>query len=536
MGHFVLSLLSFASALCLFPHGAAGRAYTYYNYESIVKQLHELEANYPDIIQVSTAQDDYNLPSPGNCGSSPCKQWIVRVTNEETLPAPERPEVFFSGELHGNERIGPTTIMEMLELLATSYYGGVNGNPWLNHLVDTRIMYFMPATNALGYYNNRRGERGVDPNRDFPIDNLNGNCMRTVAARALNELWREHLFQLAITFHGGMRAIAYEWGTLSNHYSRISPDDAAQVQIGTGLSDFAGKFREGHYYPHNRLNDIVYPVRGGMEDWAYAGSWAKNARPCTPNTFGGYPASKTTYSKGQLRAFNILVETSNRKTPRVPDLGSDEELLLPNGKGNGHIPQNVRLALLTADVVQPYMVWINGHRGCAKGSLLAPNLLRGSSCGKTPPLEPLTVGKGSVLTLSWDIGGGFHVDSTRLVIAKWPENVPFDAAEEQGHQAFPGFGLSERELQDKLEIVNMSEPQQGTTRWVNVRSDKFADRAKYPFFPSWSDCIAAPEVPGRYVVFAVTEMDRAWGKSAPKSSPHLGPQSHIVNARTNPSW
>ena len=34
--------------------------------------------------------------------------------------------------------------------------------------------------------------------------------MRSVAARALNELWRRHVFQLAVTFHGGMLAVAYE--------------------------------------------------------------------------------------------------------------------------------------------------------------------------------------------------------------------------------------------------------------------------------------------------------------------------------------
>ena len=52
-------------------------------------------------------------------------------------------------------------------------------------------------------------------------------CMQTTAARAVNELWREHLFQLAITFHGGMRAISYEWGSTNHRGSsrNVSPDD-----------------------------------------------------------------------------------------------------------------------------------------------------------------------------------------------------------------------------------------------------------------------------------------------------------------------
>ena len=34
-----------------------------------------------------------------------------------------------------------------------------------------------------------------------------------VDERAVNEVWREHAFQLAVTFHGGMVGMAYEWGS-----------------------------------------------------------------------------------------------------------------------------------------------------------------------------------------------------------------------------------------------------------------------------------------------------------------------------------
>ena len=56
----------------------------------------------------------------------------------------------------------------------------------------------------------------MDPNRDFPYNQQPTQCMRTVTARVLNEVFRAHLVQTAITFHGGMQAIAYEWGA-ANH-------------------------------------------------------------------------------------------------------------------------------------------------------------------------------------------------------------------------------------------------------------------------------------------------------------------------------
>ncbi|CAN0471313.1 unnamed protein product, partial [Ectocarpus sp. 8 AP-2014] len=40
---------------------------------------------------------------------------------------------------------------------------------------------------------------------------LNVFCFLSV--RSMNEVWREHAFQLAVTFHGGMVGMAYEWGS-----------------------------------------------------------------------------------------------------------------------------------------------------------------------------------------------------------------------------------------------------------------------------------------------------------------------------------
>ena len=40
----------------------------------------------PTISKVDTAQNRYGLPSPGSCGAKPCEQWILRVTDEATLP------------------------------------------------------------------------------------------------------------------------------------------------------------------------------------------------------------------------------------------------------------------------------------------------------------------------------------------------------------------------------------------------------------------------------------------------------------------
>ena len=100
---------------------AGKHRFRYFTYERMQEHLEQLHKKYPQFTSLTTAQKAYGLPSPGECGRASCEQWILRVTDEATL-APkgardERPEVFFSGALHGDERIGPTTTLEAVRLM-----------------------------------------------------------------------------------------------------------------------------------------------------------------------------------------------------------------------------------------------------------------------------------------------------------------------------------------------------------------------------------------------------------------------------------
>lgn len=502
------------------PPSAAGnqaRAFKYYSYSAIVREIKALEKAFPHLVQVFDAQSRYGLKSPGSCGPTPCRQYIVRITNERTLPDPERPEVFFSGELHGNEVVGPTTLVEMAKLLTRAYKRGTKDhNPWLRRLVDTRSIYFVPTANALGYYQNKREENYVDPNRDFPIDKPS-ECMKTIAARAINELWREHLFQVSLTFHGGMQAIAFEWGTKTYHHSAVSPDDLAQLELGSSMSAYAGAFNEGRY-PHNRLNDIVYPVRGGMEDWAYAGSWLKDGTsPCHPPSFGGYAAAKTQYNTAVLRAFNILIECSSPKKPSETTLGSTAQLLRPeNGRGNGHVPRNLRLALFMADIVQPYIQWVE--------------MIQRTN-GDSDDSNTTTA-----VTLSWEVGGAMFVDSTHLeYVYKLGEE--FDSPRTGRSLAFQG----QTRWSGGGRFTGGNNTANAKTRAgkdIDFSSqDNIDDRELWPYIGAFQATILLPRNATLLNVTAVATVDQAWRTQNTHSVPaNTVPQSHLVNARTLPSW
>jgi hypothetical protein len=202
--------------------------YRYLDYPSLVQRMRALADIYPTFVQLRTAQDRYDLPAVGTCSAdhrgvtkAACYVWILEIGSQEGT-ARDKPQLLLSGALHGNERIGPTTLVE----LATFLLGRYHTDPWVKRLLDTRTIVMVPAANAVGYHQNKREELGIDPNRDFAYDTSNQACMRTVAARALNEIWRSSLFAFAVTFHGGDNLLAFPWGDTSH-----CPGFPAQCQV-----------------------------------------------------------------------------------------------------------------------------------------------------------------------------------------------------------------------------------------------------------------------------------------------------------------
>jgi hypothetical protein len=426
------------------------RAYKYYTYGQMVKAMKDLEAKYPDFVLVENTQDKYGITSPGTCqddtgGSTPCKQWYMRISNEKTLNA-YTPEVWLSGALHGNERVGPNAVMELAIYMLDHY----NTNSWMKRLVDTRAVWIFPTTNAKGYNDNVREENGIDPNRDFAYDQTPDMCMRTWTARGVNEFWKDHLIQRSVTFHAGTVVIGYEWGS-TNHNTQPweSPDDMSQAAFGKYMSKYAGPF--GGTYPYGRQNDpsIIYPVNGGMEDWGYASSWENNytnPKPvieCNPTANGGWDPAKTRYNYASHRSANILVETSTNKQPAESSFGTDEDVLNVSGTGDGHIPRNIRLALVIVDGVQPYVEYL-----------------------KQPPAQ---AAQGEVVDFDWSVGGAFKTDETQVMWGTDPDPA--------------------NKSTDKSAVKT------GLTRW---------DAATY------NEKVTMPQTPGDYYFTVRARVDQNW--------------------------
>ncbi|EQC26892.1 hypothetical protein SDRG_15315 [Saprolegnia diclina VS20] len=531
----VLLLLAAAGA------AIAADVFAYRTYAEMVATMKTLNATSPGLVDLFVAQDRYNLPYPPELqceevnAPAPCKQYVLRITNESTLTA-DRPQVFFSGALHGDERVGPQATIELALLLASfadAYVTAPSNDAsvrstqeWIWRLVNTRAVYLMPMTNAFGYFQHTREENGVDPNRDYNYK-ADGRCMEAMTSRAVNEVWRAHLFQLAVTFHGGMRCVTYEWGSpnhMTSGRSERSPDDTSQVQLGDALARFAGPFADGTYYPTGTMNDVVYGVYGGMEDWAYAASW-ENAfasepvfTPCTPSQYGGYPSDKTVYNNATHRAVNILVETSDAKQPSPSSLGAKRSIYSADLQAlalspEGHVPQNVRLGLLLIDMVQPYVRWLS--------TTTEWNTVAAPVAGPTDVVVDCLLGDDCLvsvttthLRLGWEVLGSFQVDATFVQVSSDPE---FPASTTQ---TYPSH--------------------QGRTRrgyYVHGATPPSANQnaSTGPFFMEYIPLPTNASATGALYVRVAAIVDQDWAAQA-NPSPSVRPQSHLVNARTDPMY
>ncbi|GMH48803.1 hypothetical protein TL16_g00378 [Triparma laevis f. inornata] len=518
---------------------ALAKPFVYPSYDDMVDLLHSYSSTHPRFSSLSTSQSSFSLPTVGTCGktSTPCKNYFLTVNDHtNTINSELIPDIFLSGEVHGDETVGPSTVLYLSNLLTTASscvlehytengdkgancvawhnYGYTFADArWLSRLVKTRRVIISPASNALGFSQTRRAENGIDPNRDFAYDQNPSNCFRTIAGRHINEIFKNHLIQLSITFHGGMTAIAYEWGSPGhNTKNTVSPDNLAQKELTRGMSDYAGTFKGETKYPYNSMNKIVYPVNGGMEDWAYAGSWDTDYFvQCNPTTYGGYSQGEMGES---LRAFNVLVEASRIKKPSESSLGRWEDVF--TRENNGHVTRNIRLSLLTIDMAEPYVEVVRfGGQDFVDYDAMAG---LGSGGGRN------WATRGAGVSVEFKVHGCVTVDESIIVSVPAHVNSTLLWTLQEITPTTYNILVNGAILHENVAGAKVNG---GKGRWAepeNGDGDVFEG--------------TAGNIEGESSVVIFTRVDKSWGEEdrANFEPKNIGPQSHYVNARTNAEY
>ena len=321
-----------------------------------------------------------------------------------------------------------------------------------------------------------------------------------------------------------MEVIGYEWGAPSWSKPNMSPDDTAQAAIAAAYSQYGGGFAQSKPYQYGNMNDLVYPVRGGMEDWAYAGSWdTERMVQCDPGTFGGYPKEKTIYGPSTLRVFNMLVESSNQKIPQPSTLGTSENLLRHSSsdgtKGTGYVSRNIRLSLLAAEFVEPYVAFTAVNELELSDDIVPLVREEDESCHSNQAV--IVPHNSRKVVLQWHVGGALTVDETRLWYARW-DDVPTEKLDCLSQPSFD-------DIQQYFKEGTLLAGSQGKTRFSK-------DGAIGQPFSGSIDISEGFDPDDMIVVLAIARVDQDWGSQLEQAKPQIPPQSHIVNARTNTSW
>lgn len=121
------------------------------------------------------------------------------------------------------------------------------------------------------------------------------------------------------------------------------------------------------------MTSTVYPVSGGLEDWAYGAGWDKASdatmNKCTPKS---YPLQESFFSQTSLDHISTaiyLIEMDDSKNPPENSYGQRNVVTLVSkdkftelasvlsneSKFNGHINRNIRVQLALIDMAKPYI-------------------------------------------------------------------------------------------------------------------------------------------------------------------------------------
>jgi hypothetical protein len=226
-------------------------------YDEIGPLLQAWEDAYPGICE----RHDLGLSTLGR------HLWAFRITDNITDQEAE-PEFKYISTMHGDEIIGTTLTMMLIEEMLTNY----GTDEQITRLIDEVDIWFVPLMNPDGYDRSprrRSNANGVDLNRNFPAfgeeDSTEG---REIETALIMDWMAQHSFTLSANFHAGSTVVNYPFDN-EDTGSRFTPDDGLFIYVSEEYSRHNDPMWNGAFY-HGITNGADwYFIWGGMQDWNY---------------------------------------------------------------------------------------------------------------------------------------------------------------------------------------------------------------------------------------------------------------------------
>lgn len=355
-------LLSWIWPLALFVCAGA-RQFSYLSYQDILARVKAVEQrDASNLFDVSYGPDGYPDVYLTDClvdgkARVPCKYPVVRVANfnktgEELV---QLPQVLLVGGLFGTDRVGPTSLIELLEDIEANL-------DFYRPVLARMSLVVIPVANPAGYSFRQPGENGVNPIHDFPLFHgagSNSSCMSTASARFLASLFRRSLISSAFVYalsstdltkisrpsSPGHPFFAQATGdaphaTDNDWMVRIIEHVVSSAQAGSALGNFEQKAPENLFVRAAHQN--TFGKSGFFADWAYGASqYSNKLKGCSPAI--ALPTGFLSFKDPVVRALAVEMRVP-QDSPARP--GHTEAVADP-GSGQGSLEGHVARAIRT---------------------------------------------------------------------------------------------------------------------------------------------------------------------------------------------
>ncbi|XP_008548171.1 carboxypeptidase D [Microplitis demolitor] len=260
----------------------------HHNYTAMEYFLKELNGSYPSIAR---------LYSVGKSVQGR-ELYVMEITSNPGKHDPNKPEVKYIANMHGNEVVGREMLLLLLEYLCENY----GTDERVTKIVDNVRLHVMPSMNPDGYAISKLGDvdgitgrqnaHNVDLNRNFPdqYGTTEFNKNPEPETKAVMDWIASIPFVLSANIHGGALVANYPYDDgpdQSKTEPSLSPDDAVFKALALAYSNAHPRMHLGQPCPpppgkrwmasllNERFPDGItngaawYSVSGGMQDYNY---------------------------------------------------------------------------------------------------------------------------------------------------------------------------------------------------------------------------------------------------------------------------
>jgi len=229
---------------------------TYPQYDSI---MHILAKIYPD----RCVLDTIGYSKKGRA------IYALKISDNPSVDE-DKPEVFLTSSIHGDELGGFVMMMRLAEELATK-----GGSDDLVALINQGLeVWINPISNPDGAYTNgnvityptRANADNVDLNRSYPDPEITSGTI-PLENKEMIKFMHRHNFILSVNFHAGSEVVNYPW----DRWRRLHPDNDWFYDISRRYADTVHLHSAPGYmtFMDNGITDgaVWYIIYGGRQDY-----------------------------------------------------------------------------------------------------------------------------------------------------------------------------------------------------------------------------------------------------------------------------